>query len=119
MPVPLLIAPLLVLFAGASRPFLPPTLEIEAYLDHAPKDVLVEDTITVRSADRVRSLVVVAARRAAGGLPVRLERGLLDYRLIGPRDAVERLLGGEPGARVHGLFAFYGAGKRLLILRLD
>ncbi|MGH7857454.1 MAG: hypothetical protein ACREQY_08995 [Candidatus Binatia bacterium] len=110
--------PLLFQYSGASRPFLPPTVEIEAYLDHAPEGVTPADAIEIRSGERSRTLVVVDAR-LVGGYPVRLERGLLDYRLIGPRNEVERVIGAEPGARIHGVFAYYGAGKRLLVVSLD
>jgi hypothetical protein len=109
----------MILMSGAaSRPFLPPRLEIEGYLDRAPAEVAIDEVIEIRAGKQTRSLLVVSAR-VPGGLAIHLERGLLEYSVIGPRADVERIFGAEPGTPIRGTFTYYGEGKRLLIIELE
>ena len=104
-----------------SPPFLPqPSLYvIEGYLDRAPQDTEIRDSIEIRVNGRRRTLLVTRyGTPGQTGLDRYLSRVMAKpFTIRGTSEDVERLVGAPPGTKIAGTFAAYTQGSPWLLIQ--
>jgi hypothetical protein len=117
----LLAVPAAAFALSPSPPFLeqPSLYVIEGYLDRAPQDAEIRDSIEVRVNGRRRTLLVTRyGTPGQTGLDRYLSRVMArPFTIRGTSENVERLVGAPPGTKIAGTFAAYTQGSPWLLIQ--
>ena len=96
---------------------------IEGYLDQAPDGVTVQEHILLGAAGYNRHFMLTAYQRAGQGNPWVLVRTLHafqpDFLLMGPSQAITRILDAAAGSHVRGSFLYLQSQHCLVINPFD
>lgn len=103
---------------GFDLPSLAPAVyELEGYLDEAPKDAKVLQTVVLGYGPKDRTYLVTKSQIQGDGDPDALYRNLgmfkPDFILVGPDDLMEKIIGAKKGASLKGMF-YYRRGMHNL-----